>query len=153
MRVISVDPGKSTGWAFWNGLEFKSGQVADGYQGFWEWWDTGDFWIPRRVVCESFIISAATIRKTVNYDALSIIGGLQYQDCQRHIDLVLQPPAIQAQLKGGANAVLKEVGWFRTGKQIGFPDANDANSAARHLYHFMLLNDPEALKRLRANNS
>lgn len=52
----------------------------------------------------------------------------------QHVEPVQQTPA---QAKGlVSNAVLKQIGWWPTGKTVGAPDADDVRDALRHLVHY-----------------
>ena len=69
------------------------------------------------------------------YQALYINGAIQVaaqeRECSR---VVAQTPGAK---EWATDAFLKTVGWHRTGKDFGTPDANDANDAARHLLKYL----------------
>lgn len=144
--VLAVDPGGNTGVAWLLDREFGSDVVTGGRFGF-HWWFTksvADVATPLVVVCEDFIITSATARKTAQPDPYRIIGWLELWCHQHGVTFVLQTPS---QAKGfGTDAKLKHFGWYSTGK--GGHDVD----AARHLLTYLAVNvkDPATIDKLRS---
>lgn len=117
MRLLSLDPGGTTGYAiidyFDNQVELlESGQISDGLTGFIAEWRYLKYDV---VVCESF-----TLRPSVKFPDLSpvyIIGALEVLSSQYPI--VYQPPSSKPLC---TDTVLKRLGMY----QVGKPHANDA---------------------------
>jgi len=144
--VLAVDPGGNTGLAWLLDREFGSQVVADGRFGFHAWFTEAVAKIatPLVAVCEDFIITSATARKTAQPDPYRIIGWLELWCHQHAVPFVLQTPA---QAKGfGTDAKLRHMGWYRTGH------GGHDNDAARHLLTYLAVKakDEPTLDRLRS---
>lgn len=91
MRVLAVDPGGTTGWMLWGG---DPGHLDD-----WGECSPTDFfqllnciacgWLDA-IVCERYTVTANTLKKSRQTDALELIGVLKYEAWQRDIPFVLQ---------------------------------------------------------------
>lgn len=137
MRVLALDPGGTTGWAF-----------ADTDTGFVEFGEVGNglFGIMPLVimshdldnlVVESFTITAHTAKIARSNDALYIIGTTWWHCKQNDIAFTLQKPADR---KFATPEKFKRLGWNPTG--------DHATQAAKHLLLFLFrqgLIEPEAL--------
>lgn len=144
--LLAVDPGGNTGLAWLLDREFGSDVRANGRFGFHEWFLSAVSRIatPQAVICEEFIVTSATARKTQQPDALRIIGWLELWCHQHGVPFVLQTPS---QAKGfGTDAKLKHFGWYRTGS------GGHDNDAARHLLTYLAVNlrDPATIETLRS---
>lgn len=85
------------------------------------------------------MITNETAKKTQQTSSLEIIGVLKWwyyqMDERSHVEdsvftLEFQTPA--AAKKFGTDFKLKNLGWWQTGEQHNYKDANDANDALRH---------------------
>ena len=144
--VLAVDPGGHTGLAWLLDRQFGSDVVPGGRFGFRTWFTKaiGEIATPLVVVCEDFIITSATARKTAQPDPYRIIGWLELWCDQHAVPFVLQTPA---QAKGfGTDAKLKHLGWYCTG------NGGHDNDAARHLLTYLAVKakDAPTLDRLRS---
>jgi hypothetical protein len=135
MRIVAADPGGTTGVAV-----YDSAVGQESFQSFelptWEAVHALDRMLDRLhtplaewvdlLVCESFIISEGTLKKTRagSYAALESIGALRYLAQKHIIPFELQEPVA----KGIATTErLKILGWHRPSK------GGHQNDAARHL--------------------
>lgn len=128
VRVIAIDPGKTTGWAAWNSEtdKFLAGQMP--LFEFLYWYETsmtGDF----ETVVESYIITAGTLTKSRQYWSLEGIGAIKYLAERDGRKVTMQSPA-EAK-KFATPEKLKAVGWWVPGK-------DHAQDAARHLLVFVV---------------
>lgn len=127
--VVAVDPGVTTGLATVTGKDdstFKSWQVDEAEM--YQWFDMHGQEI-KHVQCEKFTITAATIRKTVVYDSLYLIGYLRYAAYRNGFTLAFTKPA-------DVMAPFPDVALKRAGMHT--PGLGHANDAARHLAHYMV---------------
>lgn len=123
--VAAFDPGVTTGVATWNGETFDSFQLDE--VGVYEWVDEQCENFAHHQI-EQFVINASTVRKTIVYDSLYIIGFLRYARWRCIIPTIAytKPADVMAPFP---DAALKRAGWHKPGK-------GHANDAARHLaYH------------------
>lgn len=131
--ILSLDPGKSSGIAlgyYDETLPYESHrvwQVENGLEGFLEWEDEHWPWIALlgpQIVSERFVLRSQKF--VADTTPLLIEGAMR----------VLFGPKIHYQLRSEkakvTNDHLKHGGEYRTGKQVGCKDANDANDAVRH---------------------
>lgn len=133
MNIMTVDPGKMTGWAMYTTEvdSFSSGQAPwfEHLQWFEDVYRAFDV-----VVCESFVITAATIKKSRQNWSLEAIGTMKYLLAKQGRELVLQSPG---EAKGFATPEkLKKVGWWLPGK-------DHAQDAARHMLTYVVRNSRE----------
>jgi len=125
--VLAVDPGGNTGLAWLIDDEFGSQVATGGRFGFHDWFTKAVAKVatPNVVICEDFIITSATARKTAQPDPHRIIGWLELWCYQHGVPFILQTPS---QAKGfGTDAKLKFMGYYRAG------NGGHDNDAARHL--------------------
>ena len=129
--ILAVDPGKTTGLATWAEDEpFMSAQLP--HMEFLDWtWDI--LWTEiDAVVCESYIITAATLRKTRGENwSLEQIGALRWM-CERTrgvTSFTLQSPSEAKSF--ATDAKLRKVGWYKPGQ-------DHANDASRHLLVYLI---------------
>jgi hypothetical protein len=123
--IVAIDPGVTTGVAKWTAEQFDgpfwSGQFDE--HEFYRWFDDIANTIEHCQI-ESFIINAATVRKTVVYDSLYLIGYMRYMAWLHDFTIAFTKPA---DVMGSfPDAALKRAGMFNRGK-------GHANDAARHL--------------------
>lgn len=125
--ILAVDPGGTTGVVQWyQGQDFLlPDQIVNGRFGFYRWFNEEvDQLDIELIVCEDFLITQQSVKKTRQSDALRIIGYLDGWCFVNGVRFVLQTPN---EGKGfGTDEKLKHVGWYTVGK----PHATDA---ARHL--------------------
>jgi hypothetical protein len=123
---LAVDPGGTTGLAWIVEGIFDSGQLTGGRKAFAQYFAWAVEMNPTLIICEDFIISNATARKTPQPDAWRILGFLDLWCSIRSTVFECYTPS---QAKGfSTDAKLKHLGWYKKGK----PHANDA---ARHLLY------------------
>jgi len=121
---LAVDPGGTTGLAWIVEGIFDSGQLTGGRTAFAEYFKWAMEMHPSIVICEDFIISNQTARKTPQPDPWRILGYLELWCLTTETPFKSFTPS---EAKGfSTDAKLKHLGWYKKGK----PHANDA---ARHL--------------------
>lgn len=123
MKIIAVDPGGTTGMAHWSDTAALPGL---------QWWEQIDRWQsavdqillrkPDVVVCESYHITARTLKLARSYDALYMIGALEHYAHLGHFKLDMQPPSART---FATPKKLERLGWRPTG--------DHATQATRHL--------------------
>lgn len=125
--IAAFDPGVTTGVAWWEGLTFHSDQMDE--ETFYRWVDARCEQFDH-IQIESFVINAGTVRKTVVYDSLYLIGYLRYAAWRCGIPRVeyTKPADVMASFP---DAALKRAGFHTPGK-------GHANDAARHLAHHLV---------------
>lgn len=124
MRIVAVDPGGTTGLAYvetddlstFRSLQLDPLPAIRSIELAAEEIDL--------VVIEDFRISAATVKKTRQYDALYSIGAIRYVCWRRSIDVEMRLPSERV---FATNARLKEMGWRNP------TEGGHADDAARHL--------------------
>lgn len=144
MRVLAVDPGMETGLVYAelgdDSLTILDRlQVTGGLEGFVEHMERVGYQSP--VVCEKFRVTPRVFR-AAEVEALRIEGAVlalwtdvvfQYNDAM----LIGGRQGTRAGNKRAADDVLRKMGLWTTGSQIGRPDANDVNAAMKHLVHYL----------------
>jgi len=135
--IIAIDPGVTTGVA-WQITRHHGGDMpfdATLFQSdefdehtFYRWIDqrAGDI---THCQIEQFVINAATVRKTIVYDSLYLIGYLRYKAFQHNFPIGFTKPADV--MRPFPDVALKRAGMFNKGK-------GHANDAARHLAHYLV---------------
>lgn len=122
MKIIAIDPGGTTGVAGYEDSLFYTGEVGA--------WETAVDYVlalePDIVVCESFHITAQTLKVARSYDALYMIGTLKYELPKRGIELVMQTPS---ERQFATPKKLAAVGWKVKG--------DHATQATRHLLTYL----------------
>ena len=131
MRILAIDPGGTTGWALWDD---DSRAVTYGHVVGWE--NAVDSIVdacsePTQLVCESYAITAQTLKLARCYDSLYIIGCLYHlAHTDPNISLYMQTPS---QAKSfGTNTKLERLG--------GGVKNGHAVDAARHLLVWLFEN-------------
>lgn len=132
--VIGADTGTSCGYcALWGTRRILYGQESPelairAIMGcLQEYAHRPDTWIT--LACERYTISRRTTRMTQQTQALEVIGALRDQAHHLGVAVILQPIA-EAKIIA-PNALLRKLGWYLSGKDVGQPDADDANDACR----------------------
>jgi hypothetical protein len=121
---LAVDPGGTTGLAWIVEGIFDSGQLTGGRKAFVQYFEWAMHMNPTLVICEDFIISNQTAKKTPQPDPWRILGFLELWCELMHVDFRSYTPS---EAKGfSTDAKLKHLGWYKPGK-------GHANDAARHL--------------------
>lgn len=128
MRVLSVDPGKTTGWARWSHDEFDSGEILGGLHQASAFLEDMIHYVDV-FVFEKFVISSSTVKKdlTEAYTALYINGALQDLAFRYDTRIVTHTPGD----KEWGLPFLKAIGWHYVGGD------GHANDAAAHLLKYM----------------
>jgi hypothetical protein len=140
--LIAVDPGKVTGIATWLNGEITSWQEQTWYavDKIWSRLERSDVPI-EAVVCESYTITASTLRKTRGENwSLESIGALRWMATRHSVEFVLQAPADAMNFM--TDDKLRMMGWYNP--TIG----GHANDAARHLGLYIARADPKLFKDL-----
>jgi len=145
-QLLAIDPGMSTGvvWGVYSDTEpFKlegRTQVEGGRDATRDFLE-GQFSTYTRVVCEKFR-ALPRVYKAVELEPLPIEGVVT----TLFVDVVWQYPGAMtiggahgtpAKNKRAADDVLRRMGLWTTGSQIGFKDANDVNSAMKHVVAYL----------------
>lgn len=131
MRVLAIDPGWGTGWAWYDTLtgEFESGEVT----GFIECCEQLAYLLadPQllEVVAETFVIDDRTVKLTQQTEALRLLGVLEWECSKRDFGYTLH--SAKDPKKPKAKRILKALGWWVKTKD------DHANSAAYHLYCYL----------------
>lgn len=130
MKVIAVDPGEVTGYVVcpdiaqvdeWTVHELPWELAQDAL-----WREVEESPEPVQLVAERYIITAATLKKTRQYAALYVIGGLWLMTRRLPCSLHLQ---LSSDALGFAtNDKLKRLGWYERTQHFH----DDGRSAARH---------------------
>lgn len=132
--VIAADPGKITGYAFWNGgLDLlESGQMP--LFDFLQMADGRITLVSRpTIVCERFTVTQRTVTKAGDaHWAMQGIGVLQYFAFARGCDFVLQSPAEAKSF--ATDDKLKAIGWYK------HTTGGHRNDATRHLLTYLVRN-------------
>lgn len=124
--IVAFDPGVTTGVAWLDGDVFHSAQFEE--HPFYEWVDDLCFTMKHAQI-EQFVINSGTVKKTIVYDSLYLIGYLRY--CAWRCDFTTsfsKPAEVMATFPDHA---LKRAG-------MHFPGHGHANDAARHLARYMV---------------
>jgi hypothetical protein len=140
--IVAVDPGKITGLATWANNELVSWQEPTWYA-VDRIWNTLEHLEVSVIVCESYTITASTLRKTRGENwSLESIGAIRWMSNRHGVEFVLQAPADAMRFM--TDDKLRMLGWYRA--SIG----GHANDAARHLGLYIANEDPPEFKRLLA---
>lgn len=124
--IAAFDPGVTTGVAWLDGKVFHSQQFTE--HELYDWVDNCCELFDH-VQIESFIINAGTVKKTIVYDSLYLIGYLRYSAWRCGFPMQFSKPADV--MKAFPDVALKRAG-------MHFPGHGHANDAARHLaYHLV----------------
>jgi hypothetical protein len=144
--LVAVDPGVVTGLATWD----SDGEVCTSWQEP-TWYAVDRVWAMLEsraaevVICEAYTVTAATLRKTRQYDALESIGALRWMSNRHGVEFVLQTPADAKRFvesPGGRYGKLRRAGWYNP------TPGNHAADAAAHLMLYLARNDVELFKRV-----
>lgn len=131
--VLSIDPGKATGWAMLDlgatGAEPLFGEVDGRYAAAQFVRDVLGQGVFVEIVCEQFVISERTIKTAQDPNALRIIGWLDIQ-CE-HLGVPLTFQTAVSAKKFATDDTLKAVGWWNP-----TPDGHQ-NDALRHLLRYI----------------
>jgi hypothetical protein len=137
--IIAVDPGKMTGWAHLRLGMFNSGQMP--LSDYLVWFDQVlEEGLQPTVVCEDFIYTTETAKKTRQTWSTEGIGVLRFLTAKYGFGFHVQTPADAKRFS--TNAKLKAMEWYRPSK------GGHANDAARHLLLYCVKNkliDPRPL--------
>lgn len=143
LRIIAVDPGGVTGVRYY---DTETGECEPSFgisklrqhkdrlrfcetvEAQIDRWNQESPFESVKVVCEDFIITSQTAKKSRQPDAIKIIGALDYI-CHRHgADLILQRPGDAKRF--ATDKRLKAAGLWD-------PGMRHANDAARHLFLYL----------------
>lgn len=124
--IIAVDPGKMTGWARLNDAGgFESGEQSL-YATLYFIHETMKQGVGSKleIVCEDFIFTRETLKKSRQMYSSEGIGALRFLTELHDVPFYIQTPAAAKQFS--TDEKLKLIRWHRPGK-------GHANDAARHL--------------------
>lgn len=144
MHLLAIDPGFATGVSLWRVPEDEPIErmaywlIQNGPDGFDEFWTNGSgildyIWDNLTVVCEKFIQDGRTPR--VDPNALQIEGYLM--GAWGINEVTWQRNGAKASIP---DRFLRQHGFWLTGKQVGWKDADDVNDSQRHALHWAMNN-------------
>jgi hypothetical protein len=149
--IIAVDPGKVSGIATWDGERLESWQEPTWFAIDRIWGLLEDNAPPtlsappqmiEAIVCESYVITASTLRKTRGENwSLESIGALRWMARRHSVEFVLQTPADAKRFADDVK-LKAAAGWYRP------TPGGHANDAARHLMTYLARNDVELFTRV-----
>jgi hypothetical protein len=126
-EVLSLDPGVTTGWAMWNaGGMYACGEANQEETGRRIDGMTSNFGSNLVIVCEAYVITAETLRRSRQTASLELIGVAKYFTAVRGSGIVIQTAS-------STDDRLRAAGW----KQRG---AGHADDALRHLCTYLVKN-------------
>jgi hypothetical protein len=134
--VVGVDPGQSTGiFVLRDGARFAAYQgTATGALSALDALLAALRADPTRptvvIAVERFVTTGETARHTRQGAAQEVLGVVHRLAESFDCDVVLQTPADAKRI--APNALLRELGLLVTRDEVGQPDADDVNDAARH---------------------
>lgn len=143
MITYAFDPGKTTGWARLAGEEFRSGQLPLEQTLHWLF-ESLKQGIKLTIVCEDFIYTPETAKKSRQTWSTEGIGALRFLAREFECDFILQSPSSAKSF--ASDEKLKRIDWWNPGQV-------HANDAARHLLLWAVENGRINIRRfLDANN-
>jgi hypothetical protein len=149
--IIGGDTGLSVGYcALWGTERIAYGQappddaIAAITRLMREHAQKPDTWVT--LALERYNISKRTARMTQQPQALEVIGALRNQAHVLGVAVVLQEIAPAKIL--APNALLRKLGWYLKGSDVGAPDADDANDATRQALLWLARHRATAFDRL-----
>jgi len=123
-HVIAIDPGKTTGFAYWYGSEVVADQEPDQVEFCTRLERYLEIRCPGVVVIERFVINVKTVGNSQAPWSLELIGVARYLAAKHNCEFVIQTPADAKRFMSDER--LKNLGWWQKGKV-------HANDALRHL--------------------
>lgn len=148
--LLSIDPGMSTGIVLGRYDREKPyeridrWQVEGGLTGFIEFYDDfgSDYLHGGVVVVEKFVpLRSNRTFRVDELEPIRIEGAIQMVGIspvwQRAASMVLAGGDTPAQRKRASDDVLRRMGLWSTGSQVGRKDANDVNSAQKHAIAYL----------------
>ena len=125
--ILAVDPGKETGWASLTLGIHSSGQMP--LHKFLMWLDGAlDAGLMPQIVCEDFIYTTETAKKSRQTSSTEGIGVLRFLALKHDLGFALQSPA--SAKKFATDDKLRKLNWYQPSK------GGHANDASRHLLVF-----------------
>jgi hypothetical protein len=132
VRVVAIDPGRTTGLAWWRDGE--------------EWWEPvlqeDPLWVAiarvhlalsqrklDQVVCEDFVITTQTAKKSRETSALDGLGTTRYLTTMYDVPLAIYRTAEAKAF--ASDATLRRIGWYVKGQ-------SHARDASRHLLLYLV---------------
>lgn len=142
MKVLSVDPGGTTGFAYWESLWPDEEDSAD--REVFRAWDEPDYFEAIEtvrqeilsgcdiVVCESFQISMNTLKKSTagSLATIRMMGAIEWICHCRNVPFELQSPS-DARTFDDKGDKLRLLGWWTKG-------SDHARSATKHLLLYLV---------------
>lgn len=142
--IMAIDPGKMTGWArLITPNAFSSGEqpLENVLHFIFETLEQG---FKPTLICEDFIVTTQTIKKTRQSWSTEGIGVLKFFAREFGVNLTMQTPASAKSFS--TNEKLKRLGWWNPGK-------GHANDAARHLLVYSIKNGLVSINEFRGDHA
>lgn len=134
--VMAVDPGEETGWVFWwEDGSTKFGTVMEyGEDDQMSFLARAEAWLAVHgdrftIVCETFVITTETAKKSPQHWSLEIFGTLKYLAWKYRADFVSY--SASSAKRFSKNDKLRAINWYRPGKR-------HATDAHRHLLLYLV---------------
>jgi hypothetical protein len=136
--ILAVDPGHTTGLAIYVKRQHDTFEVhgrVNAYMYLERMISTMDPGTDT-VVCESYRITVQTARLSQQFDALYLIGVIEFLCLTHNIPLVMQAPSSKS---FASDNKLEHLGWYH-------PSAGGhRNDASRHLLYYLVTEERDAL--------
>jgi hypothetical protein len=132
--IVAIDPGLGTGISTYNTITGEwTTRETFGFEAAADniFWLIDDDHYETEVVCENFIVTGATAKKTQQPEPLMLIGVAKWITLAMQHKFTLQQPA---ERKAGEK-LLKKLGWYVKTKD------GHSNSASGHLVTYCLRNN------------
>lgn len=136
--IVGVDPGDSTGVVvlylgdksvtLFNAIQMGPDDSLDWLEGFVKAAVEAEDGV--LMACERYTVTPETGKRTQQPTALNVIGVVKRIATQHGLSVIMQPPGDAKAF--APNERLKQLGFFTLARDVGKPDANDVNDAARH---------------------
>ena len=131
MRILAIDPGMMNGWARWEDDDLTDYGEMDHEEFATDVFQSLTLLGPwDAVVCEDYLITIQTLKKTRQLYSLHLIGFFKYLCRIMDIPFILQTPAEAKSFS--TNDKLKALGWY-----FPTPDGHQ-NDAIRHLMLYLV---------------
>ncbi len=137
MKILAVDPGMGTGWARWVDGDLEDYGEMDHNEFAADAYETlemaGSHWAEPPIdlnVCEDYIITPQTLKKTRQLYSLHLIGFLKYLCDINEVEFILQKPSDAKRFADDDK--LKLLDWYNPTTD------GHQNDALRHLLTYLV---------------